>query len=377
MKNSGNFDFNAIQRLKDEIQRDIDRGRGDGAVILLARHGDIELHEAFGHANKSIGTSMRIDSVFNILSITKAMVNTLIFQAVEHGRILLTTPVVKIIPEFGGGERDRIQVVHLLSHTSGLPTIISPAPDSVVGDLTAVISNICKTVFPVAVPGEVVSYSPSVAHALLGEMLRRLDEKKRTFRQILQQELLDPLSMRDTSLGRREDLRERHVPLYFADPKLPNPFTPPFWSADAEMPWVGAVSTSGDLFRLTELFRRGGQLDQQRLLSPAILDLATRNHTGDKPNNLYKMLTHPRGWGDFPAYIGLGFFVRGEQICPNRFGTLTSPRTYGHTGLGSTLFWIDPQRDLTFICLTAGAIEEGDNFERFQKLSDMAVAATL
>ena len=46
-------------------------------------------------------------------------------------------------------------------------------------------------------------------------------------------------------------------------------------------------------------------------------------------------------------------------------------------GAGSTLFWVDPERDLTFVCLTAGVIEDSDNIMRFQKLSDMVVAAVV
>jgi len=56
-------------------------------------------------------------------------------------------------------------------------------------------------------------------------------------------------------------------------------------------------------------------------------------------------------------------------------GHLTSPGTYSGQGAGSTLFWVDPARDLTFICLTAGVMEDSDSILRFQRLSDLVVAA--
>ena len=83
------------------------------------------------------------------------------------------------------------------------------------------------------------------------------------------------------------------------------------------------------------------------------------------------------GWPDFPAYLGLTFFLRGEGIFPTPLGVSTSPGTYAGLGAGSTLFWVDPERDLTFVCLTAGLLEEAASTMRFQRLSDMAVAAVV
>jgi CubicO group peptidase (beta-lactamase class C family) len=112
-------------------------------------------------------------------------------------------------------------------------------------------------------------------------------------------------------------------------------------------------------------------------MSPAILDKATRNQTGDRPNELFKPLAIGRGWEPSPAYLGIGFFLRGEAICHTHFGTLTSPRSFGNFGAGSTIFWVDPALDMTFVCLTAGVMNEADNIERFQRLSDIAVSAAV
>jgi len=62
-------------------------------------------------------------------------------------------------------------------------------------------------------------------------------------------------------------------------------------------------------------------------------------------------------------------------MCHHMFGTLASPCTFGSYGAGSTLFWIDPERELTFTCLSAGVMESNANTERFQRLSDMVISA--
>jgi CubicO group peptidase (beta-lactamase class C family) len=130
-----------------------------------------------------------------------------------------------------------------------------------------------------------------------------------------------------------------------------------------------------DMLRFAEMLRRGGELEGERILSPATLALATRNWTGEKPNELTKARYEQRGWPPEPAYMGLGFALRGTAMCHHLFGTLASPGTFGNHGAGSTLYWIDPGRELSFVCLTAGVMDSLDNIERFQRLSDIAIAA--
>jgi len=67
--------------------------------------------------------------------------------------------------------------------------------------------------------------------------------------------------------------------------------------------------------------------------------------------------------------------VRGEGIFPMPFGLTASPRTFGGLGAGSTMFWVDPARELVFVCLTAGLVEESRNLDRLQRLSDLVLAS--
>ena len=54
-----------------------------------------------------------------------------------------------------------------------------------------------------------------------------------------------------------------------------------------------------------------------------------------------------------------------------------SPRTFGGRGAGSSMFWVDPERALTFVLLTAGLLEESRNLDRCQRLSDLVQAAVI
>jgi CubicO group peptidase (beta-lactamase class C family) len=54
---------------------------------------------------------------------------------------------------------------------------------------------------------------------------------------------------------------------------------------------------------------------------------------------------------------------------------LTTPQTFGNYGAGSTVYWIDPELDLTFVGLSAGLLSQAANIERYQRLSDIVVSA--
>ena len=378
------FSAERLDHLRRVIAEDIAAGRYFGAVLAIARAGQLGLHEAIGHADAAASRALRLDSVFSIFSVTKAITNVLVLRAIELGRFALTTRISDLVPEFSGGLRNQITVHHLLTHTSGLPIVFAIKPDMYIDRLDEVVAAVCAHIQPAEPPGERVAYSPLANHALLGEALRRTDPKRRSYRAIVHDDLLAPLGMGDSSVGLRRDLRARHV---VPDFRGNFPITHPghsnlgpngaFEEEDAEMPWVGLASTVPDLFRFAEMLRRGGELDGSRILSPAMLELATRNWTGEKPNELYKALFEQRGWPPAPAYLGLGFALRGTAMCHHLYGTLTSPGTFGNYGAGSALYWVDPTRELTFVCLSAGVMNSLDNIERFQRLSDIAVAAAL
>jgi CubicO group peptidase (beta-lactamase class C family) len=247
-------------------------------------------------------------------------------------------------------------------------------------------AEIAKTVIaevaPVDAPCAKVAYSPLANHVLMAEALLRTDPGRRRYRDIVQQDILDPLGMRDTSVGLRADLRPRKVvpdfrgnyPIGHKSRNTPGA-NGAFEDEQAEMPWVGICSTTPDLFRFADLFRRGGKANGHRLISPAMIELATQNRTGEMLNELYALRDREEGIEPAPAYIGLGFSLRGTALCQHMFGTLASPRTFGNYGAGTSLFWVDPERDITFACLTAGVMTHTANMRRFQKLGDMVLSA--
>jgi CubicO group peptidase (beta-lactamase class C family) len=376
------LDATRLGRLTSTLKDDIAKEKYDGAVFIVARGGKVAMHEAVGFAERGSGRVARTDDVFLIFSITKALTAATVLTRIDRGELSLTTKAADVIPEFGCKGKHRVTIAQLLSHTAGMSAGLPPLPIELIGNQEAMVAAICQMGVE-AIPGEKVSYSPIIAHSILAELVRRVDGGTRPFREILATEVLKPLGMNDTSLGLRKDLAPRRVPIVVRD-RSDGLFPPEMLEAfntivkeDSEIPAAGAFSTASDLFRFTEALRRGGEGEAARILSPAIIRLATTNQTGTRRNSLWDYALEMRGWDEFPAFLGLTFFLRGTGIFPHWFGNLNSPGTFGAVGAGSTVFWVDPERDLTFVCLTAGLLEETHNVDRFQRLSDLVTSAVI
>jgi CubicO group peptidase (beta-lactamase class C family) len=375
------LDANRVQYLADTIRADTERCEYWGARILLARYGRLALDASIGYADRERTRKVESDSVFSIFSMTKAMTNTLALRAIELGRFSLAHKVSEVIPEFRGGLREHITVFHLLTHMSGLPMLFQLKPGMPIDKLDDMVRVACEIVQSEEPAGLSCKYSPLLNHLLLGEMVRRTDPKGRHYRDIMREDLFEPLKMTGSSLGLRRDLQARHL---FPDFRGHSPVNHigssglgdngAFREEFAEMPWVGAVSSGPDIFRLAEMLRQYGSLDGARILSPAMVKKSRQCYTENKPNELYKTLAHKDQWEVSPAYIGLGFSLRGTKMTHHMFGTQTSPETFGNYGAGSTLFWVDPELDLTFVCLTTGLLSSNRNIVRFHKLADIAVS---
>jgi CubicO group peptidase (beta-lactamase class C family) len=105
-----------------------------GAVILVARHGKVAYLEAFGMLDRERALPMPTDAVFRIASQTKALVSVAVMMLQEEGKLLLSDPVGKYLPEFrsttvavsreGGYDvvpaRRPITLRDLLTHTAGI-----------------------------------------------------------------------------------------------------------------------------------------------------------------------------------------------------------------------------------------------------------------
>lgn len=380
------FDPARLARVTRRVEADIAAGRCNGVALRVARHGQWLLDVCEGYADRDADLPLEPDSVFHLMSLTKALTSTVALKLIEDGIFHLTTPIAEFIPEFGRAGKQHINFYHLLTQTGGLPIDTPGVPPEVIANLEQYAAwtfdrpASCR-------PGEAVAYSVLVAHSVLGLAMQRACG--RAFTDIMQEQLFTPLGMRDTAFGPRPDLMARRCPLQPANYLLSPQYSHAANIAATHIarisgysthphsvvPGGGAFSTLSDMWRFTEMLRRGGELDGQRILSPAMLELLSRNHTGEMPNQVFKYLFAEKHWQQCPAYLGLGFWGRGEKPTPGPFGDLNSPRTFGGIGRGTTLFWVDPARDISLVLLSTGLMDEADNFVRYQTLADLVISS--
>jgi CubicO group peptidase (beta-lactamase class C family) len=373
------FDQDKLDAMVASIEEDIDRGVSDGSILLLARKGRIVLHKAIGFACRATNRRARVDDVLPVMSLTKQLTAAAVFRFIDRGQIGLTTRIAEIVPEFAQHGKGGVTILDALSHQAGLP-MQHPVEHWRDGN-ESYVARICA-MEPEHPPAGVVNYHAGAAHAILGEVIRRVDTHGRSLTQILADEVFTPTGMADTALTLvgRDDLARRLAPIRMlldSEGTIPQRDIEQIAQIAATTEFLagGASSTAYDIFRFADMLRRHGCIDGRQVLSPAIVAAAMTIHTGDKVSGLYKEAVEGKGEKPFPANIGLSFYVRGEGVFLAGMGSLGSPRTFGGSGFGGQLFWVDPERDITFVHLVVGYPQLYVSRKRSQRLSDQVISA--
>ena len=376
------FDPERLNRVRAAVVADIEAERCHGVSMIVARGGQVVLNLTEGYADRAANRELGPDAVFATMSVAKQFTNVLALSLVERGLLKLHAPVAEVIPRFGTLGKEKVNLFHLLTHTSGVLSAIPPVPPDVLMDIDKLVEFACGLPLE-SQPGERVNYSILLAHSIIAAMCLSVDGRDRSYTQMLREDLFEPLGMHDTSLGLRDDLKHRLCPVKVSYRDIPALLPPEavegigalLSTPGCEIPGGGCVTSVQDVHRFAEMLRRGGELDGTRILSPAMINFCTRNHTGDKRNILFDMWTGTRDWLFYPANIGVGFFLRGEGNIPGLFSVMNSPRTFGGFGAGSTGFTVDPERDLSLAFLSTGLMEDSYHFERTGVIASLVLAA--
>jgi CubicO group peptidase (beta-lactamase class C family) len=133
-----------LDRIGEILDEYVQRGELAGGVVVVARKGRLVYHRAFGERDRASGDPMEVDDIFRIASQTKAVVSVAAMILQEEGRLLLSDPVGRFLPEFtettvavpnGDGSYDvvparrPVTVRDLLTHTAGVAYGGGPAGD--------------------------------------------------------------------------------------------------------------------------------------------------------------------------------------------------------------------------------------------------------
>ena len=379
-----------LKRVDALIDRHIEEKKIAGAVVLIARRGKIAYFRASGRAD--INKPMQRDTIFRIASMTKPLTSTAIMLLYEEGRVLLSDPISKYIPEFqypqvleplpDGSDfnfrlvpaRREITVRDLLCHTAGIPHLFVTSwfpnrkrdlltdfymdagisdglcrPDETIGDMVKRLAKMPLYEHP----GEAWEYGLSTD--VLGYLVEVLSGMR--FDEFMRQRVFEPLKMTDSSFFIRQESLRRLSAVWKTDWKgnlvriekgniqSGKKCLDPWGAYDTSGAYLsggaGVLSTACDYFRFCQMLLNNGELNGVRLLSRKTVELMTAtNHIGE----LDESFLHGRGWK-----FGLGFAIQSDRALDD---DTRSEGVYEWAGIYSTRFSIDPKEQKITILMT-------------------------
>ncbi len=364
-----------LNRITEIFNAKVREGEIPGYVALVARNGKIAYFEAHGVQNPNTGKPMSRDSIFRIYSMTKPVTSVAAMILVEEGKIKLSDPVSKYLPELANlnvavnadtaktpseiktrPAKNPIRVVDLLMHTSGLTyAFFKPFPgggaveqmylESGVNDLdisnAELVTRISKLPLKFE-PGTTWWYSRST------DVLGRLVEvvSGMTLGEFFEARISKPLGMRDTAFRVAPGKTTRFVEPFDDDKKgLILQYTNPTRPVKFEAGGQGLTSTVMDYARFLHMLLNGGELDGKRILGRKTVELMTMDHVGQ---------VYDRGPFYLPGQshgFGLLGAVRTEgPRAPALLNAMDgSVGEYYWAGYAGTYFWVDPEEQLVAV----------------------------
>jgi CubicO group peptidase (beta-lactamase class C family) len=388
-----------LQRIREAVMRRISANELAGAVTLVARKGRVVHFETHGVMDLETKKPMARDTMFRLASSSKPVTAAAILILMEEGKLKLTDPVSKYIPEFKNprvmieaerlpipmvdgpnpapktytvpAERE-ITIVDLLTHTSGLVSGGAGNAESAAlmkeRKPTDTLADFIPRLGALPLdfqPGTRWRYSGSAGFDTLGRIVEIVSAM--TFDQFLRTKLYEPLGMTDTYFNVPEKDQPRLATVYYrGDKGLQKAASPPRLGGPAYFSGAGGlVSTVGDYFQFAQMLCGGGQWNGKRILSPLTVDLMLSNNVGDL---FLGQIGRPSK--------GMGFGLGGEVVLNPAEARMRKPAgSYGWDGAFGTYWWVNRAEQMVAIIFvqTPGRAQQYD----FDNAVSQAVIETL
>jgi methyl acetate hydrolase len=342
----------------------------NGAVLGVAAMGatpdGVVYDGAFGKANVETGAPMRDDTVFWLLSMTKAFTATAAMQLIEQGRMNLDQPAAEILPQLAAPKvlegfdaagqpilraaKRPISVRHLLTHTSGYTYSIWSDAVTRCEQATgmpdiATCQNAAFTAPLEFEPGERWQYGISMDW--VGKLVEQVTDQ--SLEVYFRENIFAPLGMKDSGflIGSAQKRRLATFASRQPDGGLkPAPFEMP-QRPEFFMGGGGAFSTPRDYLAFLQMLLNGGSFNGVRLLKPATVAQMMANQIGDLGVREMRSAqpAYSNSFDQFPGQPhkwGLSFDIN-TQPGPNG----RAAGSISWAGLLNCYFWLDPVTKVT------------------------------
>lgn len=375
------FNRDVLAGIGPALQGLVDQGALAGVVSLIWRRGEVVQVDTVGHRDIAAGLPMQRDTMFRIASMTKPVTTLAALMLVEEGKLKLSDPVTKWLPELkdmqvlkaADGPLDAvvpavrdITVEDLMTHRAGLAygfTSMGPIAHAHEEKLGSALANPHTPdewmtrlgALPLSYqPGERFHYSH--ATDVLGFLVARVEGKP--LGEVLKARIFGPLGMHDTGFWTPHDKRGRLAKLYkapadggplqdvsWSDPQTPGPF---------EGGGGGLVSTADDYLKFARLMLGHGEVDGVRLAKPETIDQMTGNLlTDEQRGHLFLGM---------PFWLSQGFGLGTSMIMDaekHQWMGAGGDGAFGWPGAFGTWWQADPANDLILIYLIQDSMPLG------------------
>lgn len=342
------------------------RGEVIGVQALVFDEGQTVYRGSFGLADRERGTPVKSDTVYRVYSMTKPVTSALIMDLMEEGKLKLSDPASKYIPQLaamkvvslGADGKPKYEdqtrpmtIEDLLLHRAGMAYGIfggNPIEDAwgaadLFNPQTPIAENMDKmpSLPLLGQPGEQWFYSYSI------DILGRIAEvvTGQTLGDAMRERFFEPLGMTETSFTVAPALKPRFASNYMlqadgsfvlAEDGQSSPFTMPgkFQSGGG-----GLTSTTDDWLKFARMLLDEGEFDGTRILKPETVRLMMTDHLGDTPTLL------PWIGGDTGAGFGYGGSIQMTSTPEQEASKGRYPGQFGWGGAARTNFWVDPEND--------------------------------
>jgi CubicO group peptidase (beta-lactamase class C family) len=362
------FSTERLAHIHEMVQRHMDAHDISGAVTLVARNGKIAHFEAHGLADIESKRAMSKDSLFWIMSMTKPVVGTSALMLIEEGKLRLTDPVSRFIPQFKEMKvaviQDRpgalppgrgtpplfytvpatreLTIQDLLTHVNGLNTggAASTAEISKIAlktgeSLADYIPRLATTPLDFQ-PGTRWQYSATAAWDTLERVVEVITGEP--FDRFARQRIFDPLGMKDTGFVASAEQLKRFATQYRGvNGALTRVDSKPIWLNNPAYSSGGGglMSSTEDYLQFAQMLANRGELNGKRLLSPKSVETMSSVFVPDT------LPGRARG-----RSFGLSVQVITDHIAAN---TPISNGSFGWDGAFGTHFWVDPKEKMVGI----------------------------
>ncbi len=327
-----------LARIDAPVEGAIARKELPGAVVLIGRGNKVVYRKAYGFRSLVPDReAMTVDTVFDLASVTKAVATAAsVMVLVEEGKVRLSDPVVKHLPEFGReGGREKVTVEQLLVHRGGL--VADDPMDLYRGTREEILARKAKV--PLAhPPGQRFLYSDA-GYEALGELVARVSGRQLDL--FVRENAFAKLGMKETEFrpaGKGNLPTARIAPTEKVDGRIlrGEVHDPRARAVGGVAGHAGLFGTADDLARFCTAILSGGG----PFLSAAGVAEMTR----------------PRFFGDGDLRA-LGWDV--ETSYSSNRGDLLPRGSFGHTGWTGTSIWIDPATRVFVVLLTSRVHPDG------------------